>query len=268
MMTAGLPMYDAPALRDANSRLWQEIARRLAAYDIKNLPASLQTPVDLPSFWSDPALVFGQTCGFPFVKGLCGQAQIIATPVYDVPEADGAFYGSALIVHRSSSIRTVAESRGRVAAINDRISNTGMNLFRVTLARAGARGTFFSNVIETGSHRESVTAVVTGEADIAAIDVISLSHFKASDPHLDEELHCLGFTPKTPGLPFITSGALGPDLINALREILIDVVKTHRDSPALAPLRLKDIHILPASAYQSLSDLEHEAIRLGYPVLA
>lgn len=263
----GLPMYDAPELREANKSFWQAIRKSLQENGIKDLPEDLSTPIDLQSFWSDTHLVFGQTCGYPLTHNLCGEAALIATPCYDSEHAEGPRYGSAIIVADSSSIKTLIDAKNNVAAINGYDSNTGMNLFRISLARAGARGNFFSNVIVTGSHRSSVDAVIMGEADIASIDVVSLAHFKRFDPELSSKIRLIAYTPKTPGLPFITSGAAAPNMIEALRHVLFSVIRKTPRLDAVKALMLNDAVVLPRTAYDEILTLEEEAKALGYPEL-
>jgi ABC-type phosphate/phosphonate transport system substrate-binding protein len=263
----GLPMYDAPELREANKSFWQAIRKSLQENGIKDLPEDLSTPIDLQSFWSDTHLIFGQTCGYPLTHNLCGEAELIATPCYDSEHAEGPRYGSAIIVAHSSSIETLIEAKNHVAAINGYDSNTGMNLFRISLARAGARGDFFSKVIVTGSHRSSVGAVMTGQADIASIDVVSLAHFTRFDPELLSKIRIIAHTPKTPGLPFITSGAAAPNMIEPLRHALFSVIRKTPRLDAVKALMLKDAVVLPRTAYDEILALEEEAKALGYPEL-
>ena len=263
----GLPMYDAPELREANKSFWQAIRKSLQENGIKDLPEDLSTPIDLQSFWSDTHLVFGQTCGYPLTHNLCGEAALIATPCYDSEHAEGPRYGSAIIVAHSSSIKTLIDAKNHVAAINGYDSNTGMNLFRISLARAGARGNFFSKVIVTGSHRSSVDAVIMGEADIASIDVVSLAHFTRFDPELSSKIRIIAYTPKTPGLPFITSGAAAPNMIEALRHVLSSVIRKIPRLDAVGALMFKDAVVLPRTAYDEILALEEEAKALGYPEL-
>ena len=260
-------MYEAPELRGSNKAFWQAIAKALHKNGVENLPEDLTAPIDLPSFWSDPRLIFGQACGYPLTHDLCGQAELIATPCYDVEHAEGPRYGSAIIVADSSSINTLIDAKNNGAAINGYDSNTDMNLFRISLARAGARGSFFSKVIVTGSHRASVNAVVKGEADIASIDVVSLAHFICFDPALSSKIRIIAYTPKTPGLPFITSGSNAPSMLDEIRRALVSVINQSPRLEALETLRLKDAVVLPRTAYDEILTLEEEAKALGYPQL-
>lgn len=263
----GLPMYDAPEIQGANKEFWRMLAETLQELGVQDVPDDLVNPHDLPAFWSNPNLIFGQTCGYPLTHKLCGEAELIATPCYDVKGADGPRYGSAIIVAHSSSLKKLTDAKNHVAAINGYDSNTGMNLFRVSLARAGARGAFFSKIIVTGSHRASVDAIIRGEADIASIDIVSLAHFNRFDPELSSKIRIIVDTPKTPGLPFITSRANASLMREALRQALFAIVNKRPRLQALEPLLLKDIIVLPRTAYDEILALEEEAQALGYPEL-
>ena len=264
---AALPMYDAPELRAANSEFWHALAKTLRTHGINDVPDDLTQVTDLQSLWSDPDLLFSQTCGYPLTHGLCGEATLIATPIYNVAECEGPFYGSAIIVSRDSPIQTVIDAKNHIAAINGYDSNTGMNLFRISLARAGARGRFFSKVIVTGAHRESLKAVIDGKADIASIDVVSLAHFISFDPRLAEKFRIIGHTPKTPGLPFITSGKKSEATRDVLQTALLSIIRQTPRAPWLDMLKIKDATIIPREDYDAIVALENEARALGYPEL-
>lgn len=264
---AALPMYNAPELEDANTQFWHTLAAALRSATLSNIPHDLTPTGDLQSLWSSPDLLFAQTCGYPLTHGLCGNAALIATPVYNVPDVDGPNYGSAIIVSRASAIQTLMDAKNSIAAINGYDSNTGMNLFRISLARAGARDQFFSKVIVTGAHRASLKAVIDGEADIASIDVVSLAHFKNFTPGLSEKIRVIDYTPKTAGLPFITSGTNSNATKDILRKALTALIQQTPRAAWLDTLKIKDIVTLPRAAYDVIISLESEAATLGYPEL-
>ncbi len=261
-------MYDFPEIRAATHAFWSRFGDHLRQEGMPDVPHALSTPHDLHALWSDPDLLLAQTCGYPLTHNLCGEAQLIATPHYDVPDADGASYGSAIIVSKDNAIQTLRDAKGKRAVINGRDSNTGMNLFRITLARAGARGAFFQSVLVSGAHRASVKAVIQGEADIAAIDVVSLAHLMRITPSLSERLRVIAMTPKTPGLPFITGARSGAATLRSLQDGVTRVIHEANRSDDLNTLFLKDVSILDHKDYDVITALEHEAIALGYPELA
>jgi ABC-type phosphate/phosphonate transport system substrate-binding protein len=265
---AGLPMYDFPEIRDATNAFWTLLASELRNRGLADVPTGLERPQDLPSFWADPALLFGQTCGYPLSIGLCGDAQLVATPVYSAKGCEGPAYGSVLIVPATSDLQTLADTQGTICAINMRDSNTGMNLLRASIADHGGKAPFFSAVIETGSHRQSLAKVACGEAQLAAIDSVSFAHFERIEPDVTANVRIIGETAKTPGLPFITAKQTPEALVLMLRDALMAIIHQAPRAPCLDVLMLKDIALLPRTAYAAVMDLERKAAAQSYPLLA
>ncbi len=65
--------------------------------------------------------------------------------------------------------------RRGVAAINGPDSNSGMNLFRATIARIAGGRPFFGAVLTTRLHRASLEAVADGRADLAVSTASALA---------------------------------------------------------------------------------------------
>src|ERR1700722_14027389 len=168
-LIAILPMYDFPWTAAANDALWAAISARLAEAGVR---ASTKLPRDgdLAALWRDPGLIFGQTCGYPYVTGLKNMVTLIAAPEYSFPGCEGASHRSFIIRRASDSRRGLREFRGATAALNAYDSNTGMNLFRAMIAPIAGGAAFFSSIVVTGSHEASVAALDNGQAALASID--------------------------------------------------------------------------------------------------
>src|SRR5271154_3873989 len=100
---AVLPMYDFPWTAEANDALWAGMAARLEEAGVE-APKTLTRGGDLDAQWRDPRLVFGQTCGYPYVSGLKEAVALIAAPLYAFPGCDGAWHRS-YVVRRASDPR-------------------------------------------------------------------------------------------------------------------------------------------------------------------
>src|SRR5580704_7864575 len=166
-LIASLGMYDFPWTAKANDALWAAMSARLREAGI-DAPPKLTRGVDLHQIWRDPNLIFGQTCGYPYVTHLSGKAVLVATPIYAFPGCQGSSHRSVIIAHKTRARATLVDFAGARAAINGRDSNSGMNLFRVAIAPFAQGRPFFSEVLLTGSHEASLAAVSAGAADIAA----------------------------------------------------------------------------------------------------
>ena len=235
-MIAALQMYDWPEVQGRTDAFWAAVARALGDEGVA-APERLSRPADPAAAWRDPALLLGQSCGLPFVSGLCGEAVPVARPVYDAEGCGAGTYRSALVC-RAGEQGPLRAFRGRVAAINEYGSQSGCNALADAVRSLGDG--FFGEVLLTGSHRASALAVAGGQADIAAIDAVAWALFAEVEPAARGRLAVLGWTPETPVLPFITAPA-HRERIPALRRALAAAARP--GNPAGVP-----VGVVPATA--------------------
>jgi ABC-type phosphate/phosphonate transport system substrate-binding protein len=264
-LVASLGMYDYPFVAEANQRLWTAISAYLRGAGV-DAPTVLD-PVDPREVWADPRLLFGQTCGYPFVIALRGRVSLIATPVYSFEGCDGPNHCSFVVAKAKSRDRSLASFAGTRAALNARDSNSGMNLFRALLAPIARGRPMFSEVVVTGSHAASLAAVAEGAADIAAIDCVSFGLLRSSRPELFEGVAVIAQTQSTPGLPFVINAELGKSLLMAVRVALFAALNDPALADACAALGLEGAAILGERDYDKIAEIERGAMSLGYPEL-
>jgi ABC-type phosphate/phosphonate transport system substrate-binding protein len=221
---------------------------------------------DLDTFWSDDRLLLSQTCGYPLTHALSGKVQLVAIPEFDAPGCAGPDYSSAFIVRADDRGASLADYRGRRAALNNPDSNSGMNVFRHAVAPLADGGRFFSSIVTTGSHRASMEAVASGAADIASIDCVTFAFASEGLPGLTSRLRVIGYSTATRGLPLITSRRLSSRALEHLRNALDASVGQH---PALMRrLKIRSFARVPLADYDRIKRIEDEAIKLDYPTLA
>lgn len=224
-------MYDWPEIRGRTDAFWTTVARALRDQRVA-APERLSRPADVAAAWRDPALLLGQSCGLPYVSGLCGDAVPVARPVYDAEGCGAGTYRSALVC-RAGEHGPLEAFRGRVAAVNEYGSQSGCNALADAVRPLGDG--FFGEVLLTGAHRASALAVAGGQADVAAIDAIAWALFAEIEPAAHGRLAVLGWTPETPVLPFITAPAHRA-LIPALRRALVAAARP--GSPTGVPVAI------------------------------
>lgn len=261
----GLPMYDLPELRSATDAFWAAVVREAAARDValQPRPGRDRAPLDLAR---DPVLGLSQTCGMPLALGLAGGAQIVATPVYDVPGAAGAAYRSVIIGRRrrgAAGEGCLAALAGARVAVNDAASQSGHHALRRILAATlgGQAPAAVGPVIETGAHRASIEAVAGGRADLAAIDCVSWALVGDVAPVLAARVAVIGVSLPAPGLPFITGPGRGAGDIAALRAALAAAIRDPRLAAERRALRLAGIESVPRAAYDRLAVLARATAR-------
>jgi ABC-type phosphate/phosphonate transport system substrate-binding protein len=262
-----LPMYDFPWTAAANDALWASISARLAEAGVQ-APPTLVRDGDLAALWRHPDLIFGQTCGYPYVTALKDSVRLIAAPEYSFPGCEGASHRSFLIRRATDSRIALSEFRGAIAALNAHDSNTGMNLFRATIAPIAGGAPFFSSIVVTGSHEASAAAVVEGEADLASIDCVSFGLLGRGRAELIERITIVAESPLSPALPFIAAASLPAPMIAAVRKSLLAALADPDLAEARETLGLKGARIVTPAEYDRVIEIEYEAAAKGYLRLA
>ncbi|MDK4743013.1 PhnD/SsuA/transferrin family substrate-binding protein [Rhizobium sp. CNPSo 3464] len=268
MSFASLAMYvSPPPVAEATRLFWRALGARIRALGL-DAAAELNDEIRYDEAWLRPDLLFGQTCGYPYVQHLRGKVQLIASPVYGLPGCDGPLKCSFIIVNAESPVQSIEELRGARAAINEPGSNSGYNLFRHFIAPHAIDGRFFSAVIETGGHRMSIDAVSSGEADVAAIDCVTFGNTLRFDPDRLAGVRILAETAKGPGLPFITSAETSAQDLAILRRALVEAIADPDLAQVCDTLSLRGISLLGDANYEVLAEFSREAARHGYPAIA
>jgi ABC-type phosphate/phosphonate transport system substrate-binding protein len=262
-----LPMYDFPWIAAANDALWATIVTRLAAAGVQ-APPRLTRDGDLAALWRKPGLIFGQTCGYPYVTALKETVTLIAAPEYSFPGCEGASHRSFTIRRVDDPRRAIGEFRGAVAALNAHDSNTGMNLFRATIAPIAGGAPFFRMTVVTGSHEASVIAVAEGVADLASIDCVSLALLERGRPELIKRVAIVVKSPLSPCLPFIASARIPTPMIEAVREALYAALADPNFAETRAALGLKGARLATPADYDRVIALDRDAAAMDYAQLA
>jgi ABC-type phosphate/phosphonate transport system substrate-binding protein len=262
-----LPMYDFPWTAAANDALWASISVRLNQAGVR-APVRLTQDGDLAALWRHPRLIFGQTCGYPYRTELRESVTLIATPEYSFPGCEGAAHPSFIIRRAADPRRELQEFRGAVAALNALDSNTGMNLFRATIASVAAGAPFFRATLVTGSHQASVTAVAEGGADVASIDCVSFALLERGRPELIAHVAIVAESALSPCLPFIASASLTAPTIAAVREALFAALADPNLAEARTTLGLKGARVARPADYDRVIEIERDAAAAGYARLA
>lgn len=256
MRVASLPMYDAnPA---AVAAWWTAISRALQAEGLTDVPPFLDRPGELDAHWRDPRLLLSQACGYPLVTTLLSAVQVVGAFHYAVPGCSGIDYRSDLVA-RIEHVETLDGYRGRIAAINSLDSHSGCNALRGLVAPLARDRPFFAEHLISGSHRGSLDALRAGDADIAAIDCVTLAGFRRHAPEVLRGLHVIGATASAPGLPLVTSRLTSPAELSALRR----AIHAACSDPAVAEVRealfIGGFEVVAVDAWQAIDDVRRSA---------
>ncbi|MEP6546509.1 MAG: PhnD/SsuA/transferrin family substrate-binding protein [Gammaproteobacteria bacterium] len=267
MSSASLPMYDFPEARAATDAWWAGLRRHLAGEGVADTPSTLLRRDDLIEQWSDPALLISQTCGYLLAGDLRNTLQPVATPHYTVAGCAGPDYASVILVRDSPPAAELEEFRGGVGIYSRLYSHAGYNALRGIIAPLAGGSPFFSKVIGSGSHIDSIRLLATGAGDIATVCSVIYAFVSRWRPEALLGTRVLGYTPLAPAPPYVAPIGATRQSIAQLRSAFAAAMV----DPALASVRedlyLGGISILDRTAYDRIRDVEKAAVALDYPEL-
>ncbi|MBM7069834.1 PhnD/SsuA/transferrin family substrate-binding protein [Actibacterium sp. 188UL27-1] len=237
-------MYERAETKPAHDRYWSLIR---AAFGTG--PAVLTRNSDLWETWRHPDLLLSQTCGLPYRAHLHGEVTLIGTPDYGVPDCPPGHYRSVIIA------RPGARMTQPSAAFNEPTSQSGWAALHGFLTDQQINP---AHLVETGSHAASAMAVLSGQADIAAIDAVTWRILTQWDMRL-ADLNVIAQTPPVPGLPYIMAAGRDPDPI---RQAIIHAIEKLSDGDR-GHLHLTGLVMIPATDYLAIPvpPLPHESRR-------
>jgi len=264
---ASLPMYDWPELRGHTSQWWQVLARNFAAEGLAGVPAMLNGHDQPRDDWHHAHLFMSQTCGYPLRHEFLDALEVIAVPRYKTEGCVGSDYSSMVVARKDDRHLSLRDFGGRSAAYNAEDSQSGYSSFRAVIAPLAQGQPFFSRVVKTGTHLNSMTAVVEKTADICAIDAVVWGLAKRIFPELVATLCVIAQTPAAPSLPYVTIKSRSDEHLRALRRGLLKSAEDAEHKDLRAHLLLDGFEVLPRGVYQRIDEIEKAAVDAGYAVL-
>lgn len=222
----------------------------------------------------DPQLLHGQidlafVCGLPFVrhaKVSPDQLVAIAAPVMQAERyQDRPVYFSDVIVSAASELTTFDQLAGKTFCYNDPGSNSGYNLLRDHLMQTGYPPNFFGNVIQSGSHQQSITWVAEGKADCAAIDSTVLEQELRNLPERSHSLRIIESIGPCPMPPLVAAQRLGTAFLNQLQTALLQPDAELHSHMQLVGIRR--FAVVSNEDYRAIAQMYDSTLQAGYETL-
>ncbi len=177
-----------------------------------------------------------------------------ATPLVKPIPVSGKspFYQSYIIVRKDSGIKTISQLKGKKFAFTDKESASGFLIPVLILTEAGVKDfKFFSDVLYTGDHDSSVSAVYNGYADGAGVSnylfakgtnerLVDLEVIKKSDP--------------IPTAPIVVRANMPPDVVKKIKEAFLSIDPDKKENRYF-------LDLIQVKSYIEASDKEYEPIR-------
>src|SRR5215204_3440773 len=156
------------------------------------------------------------------------------SPVFDDERNGGRpVYFCDVVVRKEGPIRAFSGLEGGSWAYNDASSLSGYYCLLNKLAQSGADESYFDSVFCSGSHLNSIEAVLRGEADAAAIDSNVLRIRLRQTPTLRNKLRIIESWGPYPIQPIVVNPSLPPDLKDQLRAAFFTTNENERTRQVL-----------------------------------
>lgn len=255
-----LPMYD---VQPADTLLVVDALRQLLAQ--QGIDGwNYVEPGDRLAHWKEPSLLLSQTCGYPLCA-LLPDAQVVGTFHYDAQGCRGYRYRSRLVVRQADAAKRLADFAGGRAVCNSEDSLSGFHTLRAEIAALQQNGRFFSSLLFSGGHSQSLKALQDNAADLAAIDAVSWALFSRHQPALLQGLTTIGYTAELPGLPLITASKTSAAILRQLRKALTRLVSEPQWREVCAPSLICGFTATDREDYQPVSVLAAPASAAAFP---
>lgn len=186
-------------------------------------------PLDDPLLLNDQFDVI-LLCGLPFIRHHTNHpnqfCSIIAPVMQGARYGDRPVYFSDVIVSSGSAITSVSQLDQKTFCYNDLGSNSGYHMVRCFLQQHGFPTTFLDTQVQSGAHQVSISWIVDGLADWAAIDSVVLERALQIDPTLANKLRVIASIGPCPMPPLVAAQHLGQDVLSHIRMAFL-----HPDQP-------------------------------------
>ena len=267
MRTASLPMYDLTEVRAATAGFWAALAANLRRHGLADVPGELLHDRPVSELWSDPGLLISQCCGYDVMNRYHDRLLPVATPEFAAPGCLGGSYSSMIVVGDECPFDDAREMRGTVAVINGTESHSGMSSLRHLVSSHHVGGQFFCEVKVSGSHLASLEMIRRREADIAAIDCVTLALIRRHHDDAMRGVRVLGETYRAPAPPYVVRASAPAGEIECVRAAIVETFEDRSQADCREILLLKGVTLASREDYWVLGAFQDQAGRLGYPVL-
>lgn len=261
---ASLPMYDLPEARRETDAWWALLASHMRRAGVQGVPDRLNRARPYEAIWSSRDLLISQTCGYPLMTRYQEILRPVGTLHYGVDGCSGADYSSVILTPAGSDVRDVADLRGKVCVVNSAQSHSGYNALRARIAPLSKGRRYFSEVKLSGGHRQSVRALVCGQADVCAVDCVSFALLARYAPESLAGVRVLEFTERCPGLPLVVRKARPADEFDRMRAALREAVVDPAGTDVREALFIEGMTETETRDYQPILDMKAGADAAGY----
>lgn len=194
--------------------------------------------------------------------GALAISQLGVEPLARPINMDGtSTYFGHIFARKDSSIKSVADMRGKSLALVERATTAGYIFPLAWFKNNGVEdiASFFSEHYFAGSHDATIDAVLKGQADVGAGKNTIYDRVRAANPRIDKELVILASSPRVPSNGLCVRPGMDKQYKTKLKELLLNLHHDPKGLEVLEKLGAKRFVDTGREDYQPVLDMAAEA---------
>lgn len=166
-------------------------------------------------------------------------------------------YYSDLIIHKSTAkkYKQLEDLKGCKYAFNSKDSVSGYILPLLELKKKGYNSSFFSNMLESGSHLNSIKMVREQRVECASVDSNALKFYLKSYPHAHDDFIVITSLGPLPIQPIVVKSSLPKEIKDDLSEALLSLSSTPKHCKLFSEFGIKKFTRVDEEDYQAEMDI-------------
>ncbi len=248
------PWYDLPETAHLLDELYVHLRTFLTEMGFKDIGSRLSRN-EYRYEWQCPDLLLSQACGWDLVCDPSISLQAVCTPLFNLPGNRAGQYFSYVLVRAKSPFEKLVDLKSTRAAINSKRSHSGMSAFRKPLADLGQGDNFFSEVLVSGSHDQSLNLLCQNEVDVICIDAVTYHLIQDLNPKRLESVRILHTTDGAAAPPYVTLSSYDAKSVHQLRCALEHCFKSPVARKIFERLRIEGFSDYRPEEYNQIKEL-------------
>jgi len=231
---------------------WQKYLSKYTGQHIKL--KFIRSYSELKNKFKEQQIDFAYVCGSTYVDLQANRnTQLLVLPSFK----SKPYYESLIIARKNSSYKSLDNFKDKIFAFSDPESNSGSLVPQYQLLKRGYEPEkFFSKIIYTYDHGESIIAVLDGFVDGASVDSMVYASFVQEHKKAAKQIKIVERFGPYPIPPIIINKSINQDIKQKLRTTLVEMSKNKEGKVILQKMGI-DGFILPNNlSYAKIAKLK------------
>lgn len=174
------------------------------------------------------------------------------------------FYQSLIIVKKNTTYKTIFDLKNRSFAFTDTLSNTGKLYPTYLLAEKNIKPSeFFSKIVYTKSHDNSIRAVSLGLIDGAAVHSLVFDLFKSKYPEGAENIKVISKSPFFAVPPVVVSNKISKEKESLIKNFFLNLHKSKEGKKILKQIRVDKFVTANEKMYSNIEKMQKVVTKIN-----